>query len=98
MAAQDEVASLCSDLIRIDTTNRGDHSGPGERAAGEHVAALLAEVGLAPEILESHPGRASGPSLASTCGTASGVNSRPSASLAASMNACAEGVSRVGHS
>ena len=59
MAAQDEVASLCSDLIRIDTTNRGDHSGPGERAAGEHVAALLAEVGLAPEILESHPGRAS---------------------------------------
>jgi len=59
VAAQDEVASLCSDLIRIDTTNRGDHSGPGERAAGEHVAALLAEVGLAPEILESHPGRAS---------------------------------------
>ena len=59
MAAQDEVASLCSDLIRIDTSNRGDHSGPGERAAGEHVAALLAEVGLAPEILESHPGRAS---------------------------------------
>ena len=59
MAAQDEVASLCSDLIRIDTTNRGDHSGPGERAAAEHVAALLAEVGLAPEILESHPGRAS---------------------------------------
>ena len=59
MAAQDEVASLCSDLIRIDTTNRGDHSGPGERAAAEHVAALLAEVGLAPQILESHPGRAS---------------------------------------
>jgi len=59
VTAQDEVASLCSDLIRIDTTNRGDHSGPGERAAGEHVAALLAEVGLAPEILESHPGRAS---------------------------------------
>ena len=59
MTAQDEVASLCSDLIRIDTSNRGDHSGPGERAAAEHVAALLAEVGLAPQILESHPGRAS---------------------------------------
>ena len=59
MTAQDEVASLCSDLIRIDTSNRGDHSGPGERAAAEHVAALLAEVGLAPQIIESHPGRAS---------------------------------------
>jgi acetylornithine deacetylase/succinyl-diaminopimelate desuccinylase-like protein len=59
VTAQDEVASLCSDLIRIDTSNPGDHSGPGERAAAEHVAALLAEVGLAPVILESHPGRAS---------------------------------------
>jgi acetylornithine deacetylase/succinyl-diaminopimelate desuccinylase-like protein len=59
VTAQDEVASLCSDLIRIDTSNRGDHSGPGERTAAEHVAALLAEVGLAPVILESHPGRAS---------------------------------------
>jgi acetylornithine deacetylase/succinyl-diaminopimelate desuccinylase-like protein len=59
VTAHDEVASLCSDLIRIDTSNRGDHSGPGERAAAEHVAGLLAEVGLAPVILESHPGRAS---------------------------------------
>jgi len=58
-AAQDEVAELASDLIRIDTTNRGDHSGPGERAAAEHVAALLAEAGLEPVVLESHPGRAS---------------------------------------
>jgi acetylornithine deacetylase/succinyl-diaminopimelate desuccinylase-like protein len=57
--AQDEVAALCSDLIRIDTTNPGDHSGPGERQAAEHVAALLAEVGLEPAVLESHPGRAS---------------------------------------
>ena len=31
--AQDEVAVIASDLIRIDTTNPGDHSGPGERAA-----------------------------------------------------------------
>ncbi len=56
---EDEVAAICSDLIRIDTSNRGDHSGPGERQAAEHVAALLAEVGLEPAILESHPGRAS---------------------------------------
>ena len=50
---------LGSDLIRIDTTNPGDHSGPGERQAAEHVAALLAEVGLEPTILESAPGRTS---------------------------------------
>ena len=58
-SAEDEVAALCSDLIRIDTTNRGDHSGPGERKAAEHVAALLAEAGLEAKIYESHPGRAS---------------------------------------
>jgi acetylornithine deacetylase/succinyl-diaminopimelate desuccinylase-like protein len=57
--AEDEVVALCSDLIRIDTSNRGDHSGPGERAAAEYVAARLAEVGLEPTLLESHPGRAS---------------------------------------
>jgi acetylornithine deacetylase/succinyl-diaminopimelate desuccinylase-like protein len=59
VTAEDEVAALCSDLIRIDTSNRGDHSGPGERSAAEHVAALLAEVGLEPTVYESHPGRAS---------------------------------------
>ncbi len=58
-AAQDEVATLASDLIRIDTSNPGDHSGPGERAAAEHVAALLAEAGLESKILESHEKRAS---------------------------------------
>jgi acetylornithine deacetylase/succinyl-diaminopimelate desuccinylase-like protein len=58
-AAEDEVAALAGDLIRIDTTNPGDHSGPGERAAAEHVARLLAEVGLEPQIFESHPKRAS---------------------------------------
>ncbi len=58
-AAQDEVATLASDLIRIDTTNPGDHSGPGERAAAEHVAALLAEAGLEAKIFESHQKRAS---------------------------------------
>jgi acetylornithine deacetylase/succinyl-diaminopimelate desuccinylase-like protein len=54
-----EVAALCSDLIRIDTANRGDNSGPGERRAAEHVAGLLAEAGLEPVLLESSPGRAS---------------------------------------
>jgi acetylornithine deacetylase/succinyl-diaminopimelate desuccinylase-like protein len=57
--AQDEVVNICRDLIRIDTSNPGDHSGPGERPAAEHVAALLAEVGLKPELLESHPKRTS---------------------------------------
>jgi acetylornithine deacetylase/succinyl-diaminopimelate desuccinylase-like protein len=53
------VASLASDLIRIDTSNPGDHSGPGERAAAEYVAASLAEVGLVARIFESHERRAS---------------------------------------
>jgi acetylornithine deacetylase/succinyl-diaminopimelate desuccinylase-like protein len=54
-----EVVEICRDLIRIDTTNFGDSSGPGERKAAEHVAALLAEVGIDSQILESEPGRAS---------------------------------------
>ena len=53
------MVTICRDLIRIDTSNPGDHSGPGERKAAEHVAALLSEAGLEPQILESHPGRAS---------------------------------------
>ena len=58
-AAEAEVVDICRDLIRIDTTNPGDHSGPGERVAAEHVAGLLAEVGLEPTVLESHPKRTS---------------------------------------
>jgi acetylornithine deacetylase/succinyl-diaminopimelate desuccinylase-like protein len=57
--AEEEVVGICRDLIRIDTTNPGDHSGPGERKAAEYVAGLLAEVGLAPAVLESHPKRTS---------------------------------------
>jgi acetylornithine deacetylase/succinyl-diaminopimelate desuccinylase-like protein len=57
--AQDEVVGICRDLLRIDTSNPGDHSGPGERLAAEHVAGLLAEVGLEPTVLESHPKRTS---------------------------------------
>jgi acetylornithine deacetylase/succinyl-diaminopimelate desuccinylase-like protein len=59
VTAEDEVATLCRDLIRIDTSNYGDHSGPGERPAAEHVAELLSDAGLEPVVLESHPGRAS---------------------------------------
>jgi acetylornithine deacetylase/succinyl-diaminopimelate desuccinylase-like protein len=58
-SAEDEVVQLCSDLIRIDTSNPGDHNGPGERAAAEYVAEKLAEVGLEPKIYESHAKRSS---------------------------------------
>ncbi|MFE8945702.1 M20/M25/M40 family metallo-hydrolase [Streptomyces sp. NPDC003233] len=59
VTGEDEVVDLCRELIRFDTSNYGDHSGPGERQAAEWVAEKLAEVGLEPEIFESHPGRAS---------------------------------------
>jgi acetylornithine deacetylase/succinyl-diaminopimelate desuccinylase-like protein len=59
VTAQDEVVDICRDLIRIDTTNPGDHSGPGERKAAEYVAGLLAEAGLEPVVLESYPKRTS---------------------------------------
>lgn len=54
-----EVVQICRDLIRIDTSNYGDDSGPGERKAAEYVAASLAEVGIDSRILESETGRAS---------------------------------------
>ncbi|GAB2749157.1 M20/M25/M40 family metallo-hydrolase [Streptomyces bullii] len=59
VTGEDEVVDLCRELIRIDTSNYGDHSGPGERKAAEYVAEKLAEVGLEPKIFESHQGRAS---------------------------------------
>ncbi|MFF4505927.1 M20/M25/M40 family metallo-hydrolase [Streptomyces sp. NPDC001401] len=59
VAGEDEVVDLCRELIQIDTSNYGDHSGPGERKAAEYVAEKLAEVGLDSKIFESHPGRAS---------------------------------------
>ncbi|MFJ3823745.1 M20/M25/M40 family metallo-hydrolase [Streptomyces nodosus] len=59
VTGEDEVVDLCRELIRIDTSNYGDHSGPGERTAAEYVAEKLAEVGLEPQIFESHRGRAS---------------------------------------
>ncbi|MGW7419251.1 M20/M25/M40 family metallo-hydrolase [Streptomyces sp. NPDC054813] len=59
VTGEDEVVDLCRELIRFDTSNYGDHSGPGERKAAEWVAEKLAEVGLESKIFESHPGRAS---------------------------------------
>ncbi|MDQ6936477.1 MAG: M20/M25/M40 family metallo-hydrolase [Actinomycetota bacterium] len=55
VTAQDEVADLLSQLIRINTSNP-THP---ERPAAEWVAAQLAEVGVDSEIVESEPGRAS---------------------------------------
>jgi acetylornithine deacetylase/succinyl-diaminopimelate desuccinylase-like protein len=52
-----EVVDICRDLLRIDTTNYGDGSGPGERKAAEHVAALLDEVGIEAELFEGVAGR-----------------------------------------
>jgi acetylornithine deacetylase/succinyl-diaminopimelate desuccinylase-like protein len=57
--AQDEVLDLAATLIRIDSSNYGDSTGPGERAVAEQVAAWLAEVSLEPQIYESERGRAS---------------------------------------
>ena len=56
-APGDEAVRFCRDLIRIDTSNYGDGSGPGERKAAELVAGLLAEVGLEPQVFERLPGR-----------------------------------------
>ncbi|GLW06713.1 hypothetical protein Misp01_18430 [Microtetraspora sp. NBRC 13810] len=50
-----EVARICSELIRIDTTNPG----AGERDAAEYVAGQLSEVGIEPVLFESAPRRTS---------------------------------------
>ncbi|MGQ5229580.1 M20/M25/M40 family metallo-hydrolase [Streptomyces sp. yara] len=54
--ALDEVVTFTSDLIRIDTTNRGGGDCQ-ERPAAEYAAARLAEAGLEPVMLERTPGR-----------------------------------------
>lgn len=54
-----ETARVARDLIRIDTSNRGGGDAEPELPAAEYVAAYLRELGLAPQILESAPGRAS---------------------------------------
>src|SRR5665648_825998 len=57
-APASEVVRICRDLIRIDSSNYGDGSGPGERACAEYVMGELSEVGLDPWYVESAPGRA----------------------------------------
>ncbi|MER5302336.1 MULTISPECIES: M20/M25/M40 family metallo-hydrolase [Streptomyces] len=54
--ALDEVVRFTSELIRIDTTNRGD-GGCRERPAAEYAAEQLAGAGLEPTLLERTPGR-----------------------------------------
>jgi acetylornithine deacetylase/succinyl-diaminopimelate desuccinylase-like protein len=58
-SGQNEVVELARDLIRIDSSNYGDGSGPGEREAAEYVAGKLAEVGLEPDVFESADRRTS---------------------------------------
>ncbi|MGV9427210.1 M20/M25/M40 family metallo-hydrolase [Streptomyces sp. NPDC003656] len=54
--ALDEVVEFTSDLIRIDTTNRGGGD-CRERPAAEYAAERLAGAGLEPVLLERTPGR-----------------------------------------
>ena len=83
--AEDEVVGICRDLIRIDSSNYGDGTGPGERAAAEYVAAKLAEVGFEPTVLESEDKRTSvivrwegeDPSRDGLLSTATSTSSRP---------------------
>jgi acetylornithine deacetylase/succinyl-diaminopimelate desuccinylase-like protein len=55
--AEAEAVAIASDLIRIDTSNRGGGD-CRERPAAEYVAERLAEMGLDPVVLEAAPGRA----------------------------------------
>lgn len=54
--ALDEVVTFTSELIRIDTTNRGGGD-CRERPAAEYVAQRLADAGIEPTLLERTPGR-----------------------------------------
>lgn len=59
ISAADEVAGICSELIRFDTSNFGPDGSKGEREAAEYVAAKLDEVGIASELFESESRRTS---------------------------------------
>ncbi|MEV6777168.1 M20/M25/M40 family metallo-hydrolase [Streptomyces syringium] len=54
--ALEEAVRFTSELIRIDTTNRGGGE-CRERPAAEYVAERLSEVGVEPTLLEKEPGR-----------------------------------------
>lgn len=53
-----ETARIARDLIRIDTSNRGEGDANPERPAADYVVAYLKELGLEPVVIESAPGRA----------------------------------------
>jgi acetylornithine deacetylase/succinyl-diaminopimelate desuccinylase-like protein len=53
------VVELCSELIRIDTTNHGDGRSRGEDEIADHIAGLLRAAGYEPEIMGPTPERAS---------------------------------------
>lgn len=55
----DETVRVARDLIRFDTTNYGEGKAKPEKDAAEYVAAYLREIGLAPELIDSDPGRTS---------------------------------------
>ncbi len=55
---ENDVVTLCQELIRIPSVNFGEGKGD-EKAAAEYVAAKLAEVGIASKFYESAPNRVS---------------------------------------
>lgn len=59
-AAEIETVSILQDLIRIDSTNYGDDSGPGEREIAEYVADSLSEVGISAELFTTTSGKRAG--------------------------------------
>src|SRR5690625_1888033 len=54
---RDRVAQITRDLIRIDTTNYGGNNSRGEPEAAAYCAAVMEAMDMAPEIVESEPGR-----------------------------------------
>jgi acetylornithine deacetylase/succinyl-diaminopimelate desuccinylase-like protein len=55
---ENDVVTLCQELIRIPSVNYGEGKGD-EKAVAEYVAAKLAEVGIASKLYESAPNRVS---------------------------------------
>lgn len=55
-----EVVKITQELIRIDSTNFGDDSGPGEAAVAEYVEATLREVGIDCERFTTTSGKRQG--------------------------------------
>ncbi len=58
--ASREVVDIVRDLLRIDTSNYGDDSGPGEALAAEYVQGRLDECGIASELVNTTSGRRQG--------------------------------------